>query len=407
MFSSGSGNFLIIKLKTGEIQTIFLPERRSPETKHPIAAPPRMVLMHSSDEMIEIDGSAHSGSGTLLRYSVSLAALLRKPLHMARIRAKREKPGLRPQHLQAVRACCEFSGGTLEGDKVNSTEIFFHPGRALEGGDFHWDIGTAGSTTMLAFTLLPVALFARLPSCFSITGGLFQDFAPSAFHMQKVLLPTLRRMGAEIRAEVLRPGYPPLGKGALKVEVNPLKDGLKPLRMVEQGAVGMIRGISLDSHLEKEKVGERMAEECGRLLEPRGHRAKIDILHDRTALQKGAALLLWAETETGCLLGSDQAGKPGRRSEKIAQHVVKSLLEDLASEATTDRHLADQLILFAALAGGTSRYVIPRMTDHVDSNLWLVEKILGVKWKLEGNHLLIEGSGFQKGPLEHNGQDIP
>jgi RNA 3'-terminal phosphate cyclase (ATP) len=150
-----------------------------------------------------------------------------------------------------------------------------------------------------------------------------------------------------------------------------------------------------------------MAEECVRLLEPRGHRAKIDILHDRTALQKGAALLLWAETETGCLLGSDQAGKPGRRSEKIAQHVVKSLLEDLASEATTDRHLADQLILFAALAGGTSRYVIPRMTDHVDSNLWLVEKILGVKWKLEGNHLLIEGSGFQKGPLEHNGQDIP
>ncbi len=231
---------------------------------------------------------------------------------------------------------------------------------------------------------------------FSITGGLFQDFAPSAFHMQKVLLPSLGRMGAEIRAEVLRPGYPPVGKGALKVEVMPLKDGLKPLARVEQGTVEKIRGISLDSHLEKEKVGERMAEECGRLLEARGQRAEIDILHDRTALQKGAALLLWAETGTGCLLGSDRAGKPGRRSEKIAQHVVKSLLEDLASQATTDRHLADQLILFAALAGGTTHYVIPRMTDHVDSNLWLVEKILGAQWKLDGNHLLLEGSGFRK-----------
>ncbi len=346
--------------------------------------------------MIQVDGSAHSGSGTLLRYAVALATLLGKPLHMTRIRAKREKPGLRPQHLQAVRACCSLSDGEVEGAEVGSTEIFFQPGDTLRTGDFRWDIGTAGSTTMLAFTLIPLALFASRPCSFSMVGGLFQDSAPSAFHLQMVLLPILKRMGAEIRMEVLQPGYPPKGEGRLRVEVKPLRGGLKPLRMTEQGTLKGIRGISLASHLENERVSERMADQCRSLLEKRGYRTHIEVLNDQTALQKGAALLLWAETETGCLLGSDQAGKPGRRSEKIAHSVVTSLFEDLDTKATTDRHLADQLILFAALAGGTSEYVIPRMTEHVESNLWLVEKILGVKSELSKNHLCIEGIGFQK-----------
>ncbi|MGA2959075.1 MAG: RNA 3'-terminal phosphate cyclase [Thermodesulfobacteriota bacterium] len=346
--------------------------------------------------MIQVDGSAHSGSGTLLRYAVALATLLGEPLHMTRIRAKREKPGLRPQHLQAVRACCSLSDGELEGAEVGSTEIIFKPGHTLKTGDFRWDIGTAGSTTMLAFTLIPLALFASRPCSFSMVGGLFQDFAPSAFHLQMVLLPVLKRMGVEIRMEVLQPGYPPKGEGRLRVEVKPLRGGLKPLRMTEQGSIKGIRGISLASHLENERVSERMADQCKRLLEKRGYQAHIEVLNDQTALQKGAALLLWAETETGCLLGSDQAGKPGRRSEKIAHSVVASLFEDLDTKATTDRHLADQLILFAALAGGTSEYLISRMTEHIESNLWLVEKILGVKSELSKNHLRIQGIGFQK-----------
>jgi RNA 3'-terminal phosphate cyclase (ATP) len=346
--------------------------------------------------MIQVDGSAHSGSGTLFRYAVALATLLGEPLHMTRIRAKREKPGLRPQHLQAVRACCSLSDGGLEGAEVGSTEILFKPGGSLKTGDFRWDIGTAGSTTMLAFTLIPLGLFAGRPCSFSMVGGLFQDFAPSAFHLQRVLLPILKRMGAEIRMEVLQPGYPPKGEGRLRVEVKPLRGGLKPLRMTEQGNLKGIRGISLASHLENERVSERMADQCKRLLEKHGYQPHIEVLNDQTALQKGAALLLWAETETGCLLGSDQAGKPGRRSEKIAHSVVTWLFEDLDTKATTDRHLADQLILFAALAGGTSEYLIPRITEHIESNLWLVEKILGVKSELSKNHLHIEGIGFQK-----------
>src|SRR5512146_937069 len=111
-------------------------------------------------------------------------------------------------------------------------------------------------------------------------------------------------MGAEADVEILRPGYPPRGQGHLRVNARPLKSRLSPLDLSEQGRIKDIRGISLASHLENEKVGERMAGECERLLKPRGYPVQMEILNDRTALQKGAALLLWAETDTGCLLGS-------------------------------------------------------------------------------------------------------
>lgn len=344
--------------------------------------------------MIEIDGSMHSGSGTLLRYASALAALLREPLHIFRIREKREKPGLRPQHLQALRACSSLCSGRLDGDEIGSREVYFYPGDRHGSGHFTWDIGTAGSTTMLAFSTIPIALFSPAPCRFTIIGGLFQDHAPSAFHMEHVLFPLIRKMGGNIQLEVIQPGYVPEGQGKLQVDTVPLDDTLTPLQMLDQGKVKRIRGISLASHLMKEKVSHRMASQSQGLLEEAGLDAQIDILDDSTAIQRGAALLLWAETTTGCLIGADQAGKRGRRSESIAQFVVKSLLEDLRTGATVDRHLADQLILFAALAKRRTEYLIPRMTDHIESNLWLVQKILGARAVVDGNYLRIDGIGL-------------
>ena len=346
--------------------------------------------------MIDIDGSVHSGSGTILRYSIALATLLGEPLHLFNVRARRERPGLRPQHLQAVEACRAFSGGKLEEAWVGSREIFYTPGPSLKGGSFHWDIGTAGSTTMLAYTLLPIALFAEGPSRFSLIGGLFQDFAPSFFHLKKVLVPTLQRMGAQIELEMVCPGYVPRGQGHIRMTVFPLQDFLNPLRMVTPGAVTRIEGVSLASHLERERVAERMARHCRKIMEGERWQPEIEVLEDQMSIQKGAAFFLRAETENGCFLGADQAGKLGRTSEAIAEFVAASLLEDVKTETATDRHLADQLILFSGLARGQTRYSIPRPTEHVESNLWLVEKILGAKTRREYNFLEVEGIGFRR-----------
>ena len=345
--------------------------------------------------MIEIDGSTHSGSGTILRYAATLATLVGEPLHMVNIRARRPKPGLRPQHVQALRACCALSSGQLEGDEVDSDTITYHPGRGLRGGAFEWDIGTAGSTTMLAMTAIPLSLYAGGSCRFSMQGGLFQDFAPSAHYLLKVLLPMIRTMGAEIELEIVRPGYVPRGGGHLSVQVKALQERLKPIARLKPGTVKEIRGIAVASHLSSQKVAQRMATRCSALLEQRGYPARMQIIEDTTALQKGAALLLWAKTDTCCLLGADRAGMRGRSSESMAEFVVTTLWEDLETGATTDRYLADQLILFAALADGRTEYLIPRLTGHVESNLWLVETILGAATALKGHHLTITGIGLR------------
>ncbi len=344
--------------------------------------------------MIEVDGAQQSGSGTIVRFAVGLAVLLGEELHLTNIRAKREKPGLRPQHLKAAQALQQICQGTLDGGEVGSREIRFKPGGGVKGGSYEWDIGTAGSTTLLAMTLLPAACFSAGAMRFKISGGLFQDFAPSAYHMQYVLFPVLKKMGITARLGIIRPGYVPRGGGIIEVEVEPAAGKVKPISLVSQGDVTEIRGIALSSHLEDRKVSERMAGKCDHVLKSKGYRAQIEIIHDTLALQRGAALAIYATTSSGCIIGADRAGEPRRTSEDIGRYVAERLVEDLSAGATVDRYLADQLILYAALADGVSQYRIPRLTEHVETNLWLVESILGAKTGVAQNLVRIQGIGY-------------
>jgi RNA 3'-terminal phosphate cyclase (ATP) len=356
-------------------------------------------------EMIHIDGSRKSGSGTIVRDAVPFSALVGKELHLTNIRTGRDKPGLRPQHLKAIEACARISGGRLEGASVGSREIRFYPGNALHGGLFAWDIGTAGSALMLALSLLPLALFADGPSTHRIKGGLFQDFAPSAFHTLEVLLPRIRAMGAEAELRIIRPGYVPKGGGEIQLDIQPVRKRLTAAILPEQGNVLEIRGIALASHLNERKVSERMAKECRTVLEAKGFSPHIEVRKDTQdapayrspAVQPGAALALWARTDRGALLGADMAGAPHRRAEIIGRHVASELVADLASGASVDRHLADQLIPFAGLAEGESVIRIPAMTEHIESRLWLIEAILGASSQIQDHLLVIGGIGYWRG----------
>jgi RNA 3'-terminal phosphate cyclase (ATP) len=346
-----------------------------------------------------IDGAEKSGSGTIVRFAAGLAALLGEELHLTNIRAKRKKPGLRPQHLKAVQALQQICQGSLEGGEVGSREIRFNPGGKIRGGYYEWDIGTAGSTTLLAMTLLPAACFAEGAVSFRISGGLFQDFAPSAYHMQQVLLAILNKMGITARLNIIRPGYVPRGGGIIEVTVEPVTGKIKPISLVSQGDVNKIGGIALSSHLKERKVSERMVEKCSEVLKANGYRAQIETVYDTLALQRGAALAIYAKTSSGCIIGADRAGEPRRTSEEIGRYAAKSLVEDLATGATVDRHLADQLIFYAALADGVSKYRIPGLTEHVETNLWLAESILGAKTGVNKNLVRIQGIGYHRGSI--------
>jgi RNA 3'-terminal phosphate cyclase (ATP) len=343
--------------------------------------------------MITIDGGAKSGSGTIVRYSVALASLLGKEIKIQNIRARRDKPGLRAQHLKVIQACQEMCRGIVSNAAVSSKEITYIPKERFRGGEYYWDIGTAGSTTMLAQSLLPLACFAPKPSKFRLEGGLFQDFAPSAYHMKFVLLPLLKRMGVDAELDIIRPGYVPRGAGIIEIKVEPVKK-LEPLSLTEQGGILGIKGIALSSHLKEKKVSHRMAEECQKALSSYGHKVEIEEIYDESSLQEGAALAIYAETSSGNRIGSDRAGRRGRSSESIGRYVAQNLVEDIKTGAVVDRYTADQLIIYAGLAHGITWYSVPRITEHVETNLWLIEEFLGTKTKIGGNLIEIEGIGF-------------
>lgn len=345
--------------------------------------------------MMHLDGSQRSGSGTIVRLATALASLLRRPLHLFNARAKREKPGLRPQHLAAVRACAELCGAEVEGLAVGATEFTFLPGPRIRGGTFRWDIGTAGSATMLALGVLPVACFAEGAIMARISGGLFQDWAPSPHHMQYVLAPLLARLGAAVELRVVRAGYVPRGGGEIELCVEPVRGALAPLALTEQGVVREIRGIAFSSHLAERQVSERMARTCEIELAAAGIACTLERALDTLASHAGASLAVWAQTSTACLLGADRAGAPRRTSEAIGRFVAKSLLADLAAGATVDRHAADQLVLFSALALGTSRYITPALTDHLETNLWLAEQF-GARARCERRQVEVEGIGLRR-----------
>ena len=177
--------------------------------------------------MIEIDGSYGEGGGAVLRIATALSAVTSKPVHVTNIRSGRPKPGLMPQHLNAVKAVAALSNASLSGLELGSTDIIFNP-RSLSGGDYKIDIGTAGSITLILQAFMIPAAFADGPVTIGITGGTDLRWSPSVDYLENVTLPILRLMGYKVRINILQRGHYPRGGGLVELKVDPIKK-LKPL----------------------------------------------------------------------------------------------------------------------------------------------------------------------------------
>jgi RNA 3'-terminal phosphate cyclase (ATP) len=345
--------------------------------------------------MIEIDGTMHSGSGTLVRHAVMLSALTGQAVHITNCRVRRQNPGLRAQHTWVVEAIRELTNGEAEGNQIGSRELIFRPGINQVRGKYAWDIGSAGSTVLLALAVLPCLAFAPHQVTVQIRGGLFQDFAPSFYHMKHVMFPLLARMGLAADVQMQRPGYVPTGGGVISLSVQPLATRLSPTALDQASPVVRIWGIALSSRLEARSVSQRMATAAEQALTAAGFASTFETLDDDLALQAGAALAAFADREDGSRLGADRAGTPSRRAEDIGKHVARQLLEDIRAGATVDRFAADQIIAFAALAEGESRFLIPGVTEHISAGGWLIEKFLGARLEITDNLMSINGVGFK------------
>jgi RNA 3'-terminal phosphate cyclase (ATP) len=332
--------------------------------------------------LLEIDGSQKSGSGTILRLSIALAGILGEPLHLYNIRQRRSQPGLRPQHLEAVLTAAKICNAEMKGATLGSRELWFKPS-GIVSGEVRAEIGTAGSIPMLLLTILPLCAYAKgAVKVHVVKGGTDVQHAPTINYLKYVFLPMLERMGLKASLTTKKYGYYPKGMGEVLLEVQP-HSRLTPIRLEEFGTIKELRGVSVCTFLEDRKVAERQAKAANRYLNDHGYEAKIQVVNDRSnPLQKGSSLVLWMETSTGALLGGDAIGELRKLSEVVGREAAENLFREVEARATVDVHLADMLVPYVALADGNSVYLTRDVTDHLDTNMWLAQKILDVKFQV-------------------------
>ncbi|HFE46190.1 MAG TPA: RNA 3'-terminal phosphate cyclase [Nannocystis exedens] len=336
---------------------------------------------------VTIDGAMGEGGGQVLRTSLAMALIHRRPLCVRSIRAGRKRPGLLRQHLTALRAAATIGDAVVEGDELNSTEILFTP-KALRHGDYTFKIGSAGSTSLVLQTVLWPLLCAEGRSRLRLEGGTHAAMAPPFDFLDEVLLPILRRMGALIEARLIRHGFYPAGGGIVEIEIEGGHE-LRPLQLVERAAITHRRATVYISRLPR-SVAERVLRGVAKGL---GWSAEELIITEVDSPGPGCTLTLATWSPSLCEMSSS-FGSVGVRAEVVARAAVDGVRTYLASGAPVGRHLADQLLIPMALAGD-SKILTSRPTPHTHTNAAVIAAFVGaapVITRHEGGRATIEVS---------------
>lgn len=329
--------------------------------------------------MIDIDGSHGEGGGQLLRTAVALAAITGQALRVRNVRARRSHPGLAPQHLMAVQSVAALCDARVEGLQLKSQEVVFHPVR-LRGGDFQFDVGTAGSITLVLQAVLPVALMCPERLVMRITGGTDVRAAPPLDYFRCVFLPLLSLMGGRVALQVVKRGYYPRGGGEVRVEVEP-GARLRPLLLPTRGALTEVRGIAHVANLPAH-IAARMARAAQQALPPVPEpQIEQQLLAWPQAIGPGGAIVLWAHCGSG-MLGAAATAQRGVPAERLGEEAGRALRAEIESGATLDLHAADQMLVYAALADGPSHFTVRTLSSHASTTLWLIRHFLPVEFEV-------------------------
>ncbi len=336
--------------------------------------------------MIEIDGSFGEGGGQILRTAVALAVIVGKPVRVYNIRAKRSNPGLRPQHMAALKALAEISDAEVKGLHVGSTEVVFKP-RTIKPGRYRINIGTAGSVTLVLQALLPVLAYSPGPVELEVVGGTDVPWSPPIDYVRAVLLWFLKILGYNVQLEVIRRGHYPKGGGVVRVKIQNPPRGFRSIDLTERGEINEVHVYSHATNLPRH-VAERQARAVENRLRAEG--IKCGIVRHIEWKEKGAELgpgsgVVVVAYCKHSVLGGDALGAKGKRAEVVGTEAAEELIEDLETNAALDRHMSDMIIPYLSLADGTSRISGARLTMHAFTVIHLVRKILGVGIQVEGS----------------------
>jgi len=353
------------------------------------------------NDVTTIDGAV--GGGQLLRTSIALSALMGKEIRMKNIRANRSPPGLKPQHITAVRAIAALVNAEVKGLDLGSTDLLFRP-RSKVAGLLSLDVGTAGSVSLILQAALPVAMFAPGSVTLQVRGGTDVPWSPPIDYLRLVFMPTIAKMGLTCSLQLLRRGHYPKGGGEVLAKLAPVPK-LKPIEITDIGEVHSIKGVS---HCVKlpQHVAERQAKSCEGALRERGYGdVSIDLEYfppeSDPHLGPGSGIAVAASTTTGALIGADSMGERGLPAEKVGRRCSMRLLEELGTGMSVDSHLADMLIPYMAIADGKSEIRISKLTPHAITNVSVTEQVVGVKFEISGDagkpaQIAVNGIGLGK-----------
>ncbi|KIM49015.1 hypothetical protein M413DRAFT_438174 [Hebeloma cylindrosporum] len=379
---------------------------------------------------ILIDGSVLEGGGQILRNSVSLSALLSKPVSIHQIRNNRTPPGLKNQHRTGIELAARISSAKLTGAKNGSREIEFVPGTINLPNHYTADTVTAGSITLLLQIALPLLLFAPKPvqaSTLTLLGGTNATMAPQVDYTKHVFLPFLRRhFGIEnVNLSIHKRGYFPRGGGEVSLRVVPFAgqdQKLRPCRLMQRGKVKWIAGVAHYAGLHA-KVGKGMVAGATQRLAAAGfglgkqrkthnettveHPERNDIpvsiscTREPNNLTKGAGsgIVLWAELEGGGFIGGSAVGTKNVSPEEVGEEAAEELIKGLQEDGCVDEWLQDQIIIFMALADGQSevRCGTAGLSLHTRTAIWVAERLTEAKFEIEeeeSGHTIIRCQGI-------------
>ncbi len=322
--------------------------------------------------MLSIDGSFGEGGGQIIRTSLALALITGKAFRVYNVRARRAKPGLQRQHLTAVNAAAEIGRARVDGAGVGSKEFTFVPGE-VSPGQYHFSIGTAGSTMLVLQALLPPLMVAPAPSLLTFEGGTHNVHAPPFEFIRKTFLPLVNRLGPNVSVELVRYGFYPPGGGRFNVYVEPTGE-LRRLDILERGAILAERARALVVNLPPH-VGDRelavASERMGLVPD------QLELESSTNALSPGNVFTVEIESEqlTEVFTGIGERGVP---AETIASRAIHEAQRYLKHGAPVGEHLADQLLIPLALARGGS-YTTGPLSLHTTTNVETIKKFLPVE----------------------------
>ena len=311
-----------------------------------------------------------------MRTAVSLSAITGKPIQVDNIRAGRENPGLRPQHLTGIRILAELFGASAENLQVGSDWIRFNPSDRFTPGATRFDVGTAGSIPMLLLTVVPAVALSGNRVELELGGGTDVRASPTLDYIRFVVLEAYRSIGIKFEVDVIKRGYYPKGGGIVSVAIEPCK---------RPETLDLTRTLNFEPRIASiccqlpKHVAERQITSALIALEKRGLKCRNYTASLETALSPGSSVIVYSSTNFGPFVGGDCIGELGKRAEAVGVEAAERFLESALAGVPVDPYLADMLVLPLALAKGRSRFRVARVTSHLQTNLQVASQIVGCR----------------------------